>query len=304
MIVVRVGRGDGGSCRHGCTVVGQGVVALVAIGDGADAERAHEACSSSRAGELPHGGGVRTRRCAVAIIMVVIIFGSGSDRWMLGEDGARLDCGQTVARRSIGGQAGRRAEARDHDRRSVSVAMIVTGVGLGDAGPFRRGGSDVRRGVVALVAIGGGAEAECSRGTSRPSSGCAARGGGRTRRCAVAMDIITGTSGSARGRCADRCSARRRGAARPQAGLRRRSRSRTRCCEASVRRRRASAEPDAVTRDGQAGDQDPRQRGHSGEEWTAHRERAAPARSAATRTYECALGSMMWTSAVGRTGRR
>ncbi len=34
--------------------------------------------------------------------------------------------------------------------------MIVTSAGLGDAGPFRRGGTSVGRGVVALVAIGGG----------------------------------------------------------------------------------------------------------------------------------------------------
>ena len=121
MIVVRVGRGDGGSCRHGCTVVGQGVVALVAIGDGADAERAHEACSSSRAGELPHGGGVRTRRCAVAIIMVIIIFGSGSDRWMLGEDGVRLDRGQTVARARRSGDG--RLEGRREDVQRLAITI-------------------------------------------------------------------------------------------------------------------------------------------------------------------------------------
>ena len=89
---------------------------------------------------------------------------------MLGEHGVRLHRGQTVVRarrsgrRSIGRQQGGCAEARDHDRRSVSIAMIVTGVGLGDAGPFRRGDTDVRRGVVALVAIGDGTEAERSHG--------------------------------------------------------------------------------------------------------------------------------------------
>ena len=255
MIVVRVGRGDAGSCRHGCTEDRQGVVALVAIGDGADAERAHEACSSSRAGELLHGGGVRSRRCAVAIIMVIIVFGGGSGRCARRRDarqgrraarsrvGAR---GQSVARArrsgrgSIGGQAERRAEARDHDRPSVPITMIITSVGLGDSGPFRRGSTDVRRSVVALVAIGDGAEAEHSHGTSKPSGEGAARGGVRTLRCAVAMDIITGTGGSARGRGAGRCSPRRRRAARPRVGLRGWNRSRIRCCEANVCRRCAA----------------------------------------------------------------
>ena len=64
MIVVRVGRGDAGSCRHGCTEDRRSVMALVANGDGADAGRAHGTCSSSRAGELLPCGGGRTRRCA------------------------------------------------------------------------------------------------------------------------------------------------------------------------------------------------------------------------------------------------
>ena len=119
-MIADVGLGDAGSCRHGCTVVGQGVVALVAIGDGADAEPAHEACSSSRAGELLHGG-VRTRRCAVAIIMVAIIFGSGSDRWTVGEDGVRLDRGQTVVRARRSGDG--RLEGRREDVQRLAITI-------------------------------------------------------------------------------------------------------------------------------------------------------------------------------------
>ena len=98
MIVVPVGRGDGGSCRHGCTEDRRGVMALVAIGDGADAEPAPEACSSSRAGELPHGGGARTRRCAVAIIMVIIVFGSGGARSDIRTGAAPGDGGMRLGR--------------------------------------------------------------------------------------------------------------------------------------------------------------------------------------------------------------
>ena len=43
-------------------------------------------------------------------------------------------------------------------------------VGRGDAGPFRLGDTYVRQGVVALVAIGGGADAEHTHG-ARSSSG-------------------------------------------------------------------------------------------------------------------------------------
>ena len=142
---------------------------------------------------------------------------------MLGEDGARLDCGQTVARAQRSGDGrleGRREDVqrltRDHDRHSVSIAMIVTGVGLGDAGPFRRGGTDVRRGVVALVAIGDGADAEGARVTCSPQAEGDLRHdiGGRTRWCTVAMFIalifVIGTGGSTRSPCACRCKGRRR----------------------------------------------------------------------------------------------
>ena len=46
--------------------------------------------------------------------------------------------------------------------------MILTSVGRGDVGPFRRDGTNVRRTAEALVAIGGGADAERARGTCSP----------------------------------------------------------------------------------------------------------------------------------------
>ena len=73
MFVASVGRGDAGPFRRGGTVVGQGVVALVAIGDGADAEHAHRARSSSGGSEMPHGMGHRTRQRTIAIAMVIIV---------------------------------------------------------------------------------------------------------------------------------------------------------------------------------------------------------------------------------------
>ena len=45
--------------------------------------------------------------------------------------------------------------------------MIVASVGRGDDAPFRRDGTDVRRGVMALVAIGDGADAERAHGGSQ-----------------------------------------------------------------------------------------------------------------------------------------
>ena len=99
MIVVRVGRGDAGSCRHGCTDVRRGVVAFVAIGDGTDGEPAQRSRSWSPGGEAQHGGGGRTRQCAVAIVLVIVIFGSGGARSdirtgaALGEVGMRLGRG-------------------------------------------------------------------------------------------------------------------------------------------------------------------------------------------------------------------
>ena len=59
-------------------MVGQGVVALVAIGDGADAEHAHGARSSSGGSELPHDDAGRTRQRTNAIaIVIIIVTGAG-----------------------------------------------------------------------------------------------------------------------------------------------------------------------------------------------------------------------------------
>ena len=56
-----VGRGEVGICRHRGIVVGQSVVASVAIGDGADGEPAHKCCSSSRVAAAFGVGGERAR---------------------------------------------------------------------------------------------------------------------------------------------------------------------------------------------------------------------------------------------------
>ena len=74
MFVASAGRGDGERFRRGGTNVRQGVMALVAIGDGADAEHVHGTCrSSSRGGLRPDGGG-RTGRRSMAIAIAIIIF--------------------------------------------------------------------------------------------------------------------------------------------------------------------------------------------------------------------------------------
>ena len=45
--------------------------------------------------------------------------------------------------------------------------MYVASAGRGDAEPFRRGGTNVRQGAMALVAIGDGADAGHARGACR-----------------------------------------------------------------------------------------------------------------------------------------
>ena len=81
MIVASVGHGDDAPFRRDGTNVRQGVMALVAIGDGADAERALGACRSSGRGGLPRDGGGRTRERTianvVAMVMVIVTSGSG-----------------------------------------------------------------------------------------------------------------------------------------------------------------------------------------------------------------------------------
>ncbi len=49
--------------------------------------------------------------------------------------------------------------------------MLVASVGRGDAGPFRAGCTNVRRGVEALVAIGDGTDGEPARGCRSSSYG-------------------------------------------------------------------------------------------------------------------------------------
>ena len=80
--------------------------------------------------------------------------------------------------------------------------MIATSDGLGDAGPLRRGGTDVPRGVDALVAIGDDADAEHAHRTCSSSVEGDLRNdvGGHTRRCTIiifiAAIIVTGTAGA------------------------------------------------------------------------------------------------------------
>ena len=144
----------------------------------------------------------------------------------LGDGVARLDCGSDLAdghasvsalRRSARRQAGRSAEARDHGRGSEPITMIVASVGRGDDALFRLGVTDVRRGAVALVAIGDGADAERAHGAGSSSGEAELRhdGGGRTRgrtiAIVIAMVMVIGTGGSAGSRWARRCIARRGG---------------------------------------------------------------------------------------------
>ena len=105
MIVESAGRGDVGPFRRDGTNVRRTAEALVAIGDGADAEHARGTCSARAEGELRHDVGGRTRWCTMAIfIALIIVTGtSGSTRspWARRCNGRRrralLDCGQTVA---------------------------------------------------------------------------------------------------------------------------------------------------------------------------------------------------------------
>ena len=53
-------------------MVGQGVVVLVAIGDGADAERAHGRAVHPAGSEMPHGMGHRTRQCTIAMVIIIV----------------------------------------------------------------------------------------------------------------------------------------------------------------------------------------------------------------------------------------
>ena len=81
MFVTSAGRGDDEPFRPGGTDVRRGVEALVAIGDGVDADRTPGACGSSCGGKVPHevGGCTRRRTIAIAIAMVVVAGTTGSE---------------------------------------------------------------------------------------------------------------------------------------------------------------------------------------------------------------------------------
>jgi hypothetical protein len=73
MIVTRVGRGDVGSFRRDVTSVRRSAEALVAIGDGADAGRAHRTCSPQDKDELRYDVDGRTRQRIVRVFIAVVI---------------------------------------------------------------------------------------------------------------------------------------------------------------------------------------------------------------------------------------
>ena len=82
MIATSVGRGDVRPFRRDGTNVRRTAEALVAIGDGADAERARVTCSPWVEGELRHdvGGCSRRRSMAMFIALFVVTGTSGSTR--------------------------------------------------------------------------------------------------------------------------------------------------------------------------------------------------------------------------------
>ena len=121
-VIDSVGLGDAGPCSHGCIVVGQGVTALVAIGDGTDGEPAQGSRSSSREGEVQHGGGGRTWRCAVAIVMVIVIFGSGGARSDIRTGAALGDVGMRLGR-GVGFRGGWTLDRND----PATVGRTATG---------------------------------------------------------------------------------------------------------------------------------------------------------------------------------
>ena len=101
MITTSVGRGDVGPFRHDGTNVRRTAEALVAIGDGADAEHAHGTCSPWVEGELRHDvGGCSRRRSIIIVIALVIVIaaresacGDARAGGGIGNGGARLDRG-------------------------------------------------------------------------------------------------------------------------------------------------------------------------------------------------------------------
>ncbi len=105
MIVTSAGLSGVGPFRRDGTNVRRSAEALVAIGDGADAEGARVTCSAAVEGELRHDVGGRTRWCTMAILIaLIIVTGTGGStrspcacRCKGRRRRALLDCGQTVA---------------------------------------------------------------------------------------------------------------------------------------------------------------------------------------------------------------
>jgi len=127
MIVASAGRGDDAPFRRDGTDVRRGVMALVAIGDGADAERAHGVCRSSGRRLLPHEVGGRTRRRAMAIViaMVMVIVTSGRGGVDVQADAAEGDGGVKLDGTAGTYAAARRAPvdgAQRRDRRDAEAA--------------------------------------------------------------------------------------------------------------------------------------------------------------------------------------
>ena len=100
MFVTSAGRGDDAPFRRDGTDVERGVAALVAIGDGGDAEHAHGACRSSGRGVLPHDVGDRTRRRTIAIVIaMVMVIGTGGSAGVDAQAGAAAGDGGVMLER-------------------------------------------------------------------------------------------------------------------------------------------------------------------------------------------------------------
>ena len=187
MIVTSVGRGDVGPFRRDGTNVCRTAEAIVAIGDGADAERARGTCirkpevncgtmsvaalvgASSGSSSPWSSSSLHAKSRAamgVPVLGTTMAVGGSITGADLAVRRARA-CGNR-AKVEAGRQAGGGAGARDRNRRSEPLAMIVMSAGLSGVGPFRRDGTNVRRTAEALVAIDDGADAERARVTCSP----------------------------------------------------------------------------------------------------------------------------------------
>ena len=138
MIVTSDRLGDAGPCRHGVTNVRRTAEALVAIGDGADAEHAHGSCTPWVEGDLRNDVGGRTRWCTIAIFIAAIVVtgtsgSAGSPcarrceasvrRWRAraGPDARRRrEAGSTVAAATADGACAKRGDAGHRARTPVA----------------------------------------------------------------------------------------------------------------------------------------------------------------------------------------